>query len=110
MSRVYFDGPGRIYFASAGDFIKIGWARSDVAARIAAMQVGCPLRIKLLRTRPGSLRQERRLHEKFASARVHGEWFHATAELQAYIFKTPKVKSEPPSKVPSHIITECISV
>lgn len=74
----------RVYFAQAGDRIKIGWSR-NVGARIAQLQTGNPDPVQLLATTPGARSLERQLHARFATARVAGEWFDATDELLAYV-------------------------
>lgn len=74
----------RVYFARAGDRIKVGWSK-NVATRIAQLQTGNPDPIQLLATTPGGRSLEREVHSRFADARVTGEWFSATPELLAYI-------------------------
>lgn len=73
-----------VYFARAGARIKIGWSR-QVATRLAQLQTGNAAPIELLGVLPGARSRERELHERFADARVSGEWFEATPELLAYI-------------------------
>ncbi len=76
-----------VYFlqASIGGPIKIGWSR-DVAARVWAMQTGCPFELLVLATMPGEQRQERELHFRFRFAAIDGEWFHPDHEpLRALI-------------------------
>lgn len=46
---------------------------------------GCPFPITVLAYMPGGLDEESELHKRFAAFRAHGEWFHATDELLAYI-------------------------
>ncbi len=73
-----------VYFASSANRIKIGWS-GQVATRLAQLQTGNPDPVRLLATMPGGRALERRLHERFADARLAGEWFAATPELMAYI-------------------------
>lgn len=73
-----------VYFAGSGGQIKIGWSRK-VSARLAQLQTGSPIPIKLLGTMPGGRAVERRLHEKFAHLRISGEWFTDAPELLAFI-------------------------
>lgn len=73
-----------VYFAAAGDRIKIGWSRK-VGTRIAQLQTGNPEPVVLLATVPGGLSRERALHRRFDHLRVAGEWFAAAPELTAYI-------------------------
>lgn len=73
-----------VYFASAGNRVKIGWSK-QVGTRLAQLQTGNPDPIKLLGTVPGGRAKERKIQDRFAHARVHGEWFEATPELLAFI-------------------------
>lgn len=74
----------QVYFARAGDRIKIGWSRR-VGARIAQLQTGSPEPVTLAATTTGGRAQERKLHERFAHLRVAGEWFQAGQELLDHI-------------------------
>lgn len=73
-----------VYFADAGGQIKIGWSRK-VGARLAQLQTGSAVPIKLLATTPGGLALERRLHKQFHHLRLSGEWFLAAPELLNHI-------------------------
>lgn len=77
-----------VYFAAAGDRIKIGWSRK-VANRIAQLQTGNPEPVMLLATMPGGVSKERELHRRFAHARLAGEWFTATPDLVDFIGALP---------------------
>jgi hypothetical protein len=68
---------GYIYFVTASElpFVKIGFAGS-VRARIAALQIGSPYRLKVLTTFHGNMEDESTLHEILARYRASGEWFH----------------------------------
>lgn len=71
-----------IYFAQTNDntHIKIGYA-SNVRNRLSALQTGAPMGVKLLASMPGDHKVERKLHDRFAGLRVHGEWFHTHANI-----------------------------
>jgi len=71
------DYAGAIYAVRAGDFIKVGFTKSDVSERIAKLQTGCPLSLELVATGPGGRYMERGLHDVLKSFHVHGEWFRA---------------------------------
>jgi hypothetical protein len=75
-----------IYFVQSehGGEIKIGRA-DDVAKRLVGLGTGRPDKLVLLAAAPGTLAQERQLHELFAAARVKGEWFMPTADLMALV-------------------------
>lgn len=68
----------RLYFveAPAIRLIKIGFSQ-DVKQRFAAIDTGSPVDVRLLGWVPGLRAHERVLHERFASARIRGEWFSA---------------------------------
>lgn len=68
---------GQIYFIQ-GDVtkrIKIGYTSNAVNMRLANLQTGCTEKLVLLLCIPGTLEEEKSLHEKFASHRLDGEWF-----------------------------------
>jgi len=73
-----------VYFAASGGQVKIGWSRK-VSARLAQLQTGSAVPIKLLGTVAGGRALERRLHERFAHLRVAGEWFLDDPELLVHI-------------------------
>lgn len=73
-----------IYFVEGGDLVKIGMAE-DVPARVARMQTGSPIPLRLLGYVPGGRDVERALHRRFRDLRVRGEWFRRVDELHAYI-------------------------
>jgi hypothetical protein len=74
-----------IYFIG-GDTgaIKIG-AAIDPLRRLAGLQCGSPIELRILAQGPGSPRDERILHERFAPFRLHGEWFERSPEILAEI-------------------------
>lgn len=77
------------YFIQAdiGGPIKIG-KTNDIRGRIETFQVGCPFRLVVLATAPNSGEtSERSLHKRFASQRVHGEWFEPHPALEELISK-----------------------
>lgn len=74
-----------VYFARAGDFIKIGKSTGSAEDRIACLQTGCPLPITVLATVQGGRKLEAELHRRFASLRAHGEWFHVAPLLLSFI-------------------------
>jgi hypothetical protein len=77
-----------IYFIQAGGpsgAIKIGYTARDPQARLADLQTGCPHLLALLGSAPGTMVEERKIHERFTSLRLQGEWFSATLELLAFV-------------------------
>lgn len=63
--------------------VKIGYTAKDVAFRLKSLQVGSPCTLTLVGTVPGNQEEESRLHNKYASQRISGEWFTRSPELMA---------------------------
>jgi len=76
-----------VYFIeSAGNgHIKIGFTKGEVEARRRALQTGSPETLRVLAQVRGDEKLERRLHARFATSRVVGEWFEPSDALLAYI-------------------------
>lgn len=73
-----------IYFIQAEGVghIKIGFTDGDDAlTRLAMLQTGSPVTLRLIGTMPGTMGDEKDLHRRFAAHRVTGEWFKPVAEL-----------------------------
>ena len=75
----YSQRGGLVYFIRFGDRIKIGFT-TDLKRRLQVLPHDM-----LLATTPGTMRDEGRLHQRFAHLRITGEWFHAAPDLLAYI-------------------------
>lgn len=79
-----------IYFVACreANAVKIGLT-SDypgcVQKRVSMLQVGCPLRLELIGAQAGDREEERALLERFASDRIHGEWFRVSAALLDHV-------------------------
>lgn len=75
-----------VYFAQAvsGGPIKIGVSR-DISARLATLQTGSPLILRILGFQEGSRAIEAALHRRFAAHHVHNEWFEPCEALLGYI-------------------------
>jgi hypothetical protein len=71
-----------VYMIRAGENgpVKIG-VTDDVGKRLRNMQTGNSERLSVLRVFEGSADEERRLHARFLSLRLRGEWFHFSPEL-----------------------------
>lgn len=74
-----------VYFLKAGDFIKIGKATGSPEYRVSQLKTGCPFPITTLGYMTGGIKEESRLHKRFAAFRAHGEWFRAEPELLEFI-------------------------
>lgn len=75
----------RVYFVQ-GELgrIKIGFS-SNVESRLRDLQCSSAVPLRLLASIPGGPAVEAELHARFASARVHGEWFEPTEDLLVFI-------------------------
>jgi hypothetical protein len=80
---------GDVYFvgASGSPYVKIGFCKSGgIKGRLATLQIGCPLELRLLGLVSGCGRDhEQTLHNRFAATRHRGEWFLLTPEIEAVI-------------------------
>ncbi len=66
--------------------IKIGHtAANDAGERLRALQTGSPSGLVLLYSMPGGPDLEKQLHQRFAEARVQGEWFRPVPYLIRFI-------------------------
>lgn len=86
-----------IYFIQADGIghIKIGFTDGeDASSRLATLQTGSPVPLRVLHTMPGTLEDEKNLHRRFASAGVGGEWFKPTSEMLALIPDSRQMKCE----------------
>ena len=95
LSDVDFDNGSNVYFiqAATGGPIKIG-VSSDVKKRLTALQMCCPVPLRVLHTIPGGGHSlETELHKRFAAWRLHGEWFDNVGELMALIRDFKKKRS-----------------
>lgn len=75
-----------VYFMEAGPggHIKIGTAVNP-QARVRDLQTGNASRLAILASFPGGEAEEAELHRRFASAKLHGEWFERTPDLMALV-------------------------
>lgn len=83
-----FDEDGIIYFVEATglDRVKIGWTRlGKLWKRIAELQIGCPVQLRVLASYRGLMMHEHLEHCRFRSSWLHGEWFVLTEDLRAHI-------------------------
>lgn len=76
------DGVGCVYFVQpeGGGLVKIGFTGS-LRRRFAELQKMCPSTLVLLVATPGTMELEAEFHDRFASARRHGEWFSPIPEI-----------------------------
>lgn len=76
-----------VYFIQHGEAgeIKIGTTGGSPQGRMASLQTGAPLELRLLVSVPGGPADERALHERFAEHRLRGEWFRPAPALLHFI-------------------------
>lgn len=55
--------------------LKIGFSNGNVRTRLAAFQVSCAHRLEILKTKKGTLKQEKELLERFKKFKIRNEWF-----------------------------------
>lgn len=53
---------------------KIGFS-NNVHSRLIQIQTGCPFPLKIYKIFKGTMKQEKRLHQKYKDFRLSGEWF-----------------------------------
>ena len=73
-----------LYFARAGDAVKIGVA-VEPESRLRNLRSGHHQEIILLAAIPAHAALERAVHERFANLRLEGEWFRLSDELAEFI-------------------------
>lgn len=81
---------GWVYFIACSETgrCKIGFTKGDVEKRMKGLQTGAAGELRLIAMQPGTQETERRLHERFAEQRLHGEWFEMNEPLFVYICLT----------------------
>lgn len=79
MKNIYFIKP-----VGADGPIKIGCSL-EPKTRLAALSLQSPMLLETIAFASGGHEVEKALHLMFQVSRSHGEWFHATPELQSFI-------------------------
>lgn len=96
MKTVYFMRP----IGQRGP-IKIGCSATP-AKRLRTYEIWSPVMLEIIAFAPGSSAHENYLHHKFASHRLHGEWFEATADLVALVDSVAETGALPPLEIPTN--------
>lgn len=77
--------------------VKIGFT-DNIKNRLSGLRVGSPSVLKLVLLLPGTTQDEAGYHERFASYRLHGEWFSYGLKLRLFVwanqFGTKQVNPE----------------
>lgn len=78
---------GTVYvlYDDAGQRYKIGFTTGPVQRRRRAIETAADLTLSVVAEVPGTMADERALHERFAGQRIAGEWFAASSELHEWI-------------------------
>jgi hypothetical protein len=66
---------GFVYFVRTGSFVKIGFTSQNPYARMASLQTGCPIKLKMVGYVFADQELERNLHDELQAYRKEGEWF-----------------------------------
>ena len=103
-----------IYFLRAvgTDFVKVGYTAEgpDMPRRIAALQMGCPHKLRTEAVCPGAGEDERRMHHMLEDKHMRGEWFRLSPEEVSSLAVCPPAPPDPgvePS-LPSSWIDEIV--
>lgn len=80
-------GIGLIYYIACTETMrcKIGYTSGNPLKRLRALQTGSPTRLVLMACHPGTMEDEREIHQTFAEHGVHGEWFEASDQLIEHV-------------------------
>ncbi len=65
--------------------VKIGFT-DNVKNRLSGLRVSSPSILKLILLLPGTTQDEIGYHERFASYRIHGEWFSYGLKLRLFVW------------------------
>ena len=92
---------GFIYFieADGAKRIKIGWTDNNPRARLTHLQVASPFPLKPLGVIVGPFCVETQMHDRFASLRRCGEWFHAAPVLRKFIATSTRDWPRPDQRI-----------
>ncbi len=83
-----------VYFVASGDAVKIG-TTGDLRTRLADMQSGNPVPLRLLGCIPGGRAIEQKLHRRFRALHLSREWFKNTGDLQEFTESIASLKELP---------------
>jgi T5orf172 domain len=79
-------GTGTIYaLGNNNGQVKIGWTGRPLGERVRDLSLASGVHLEVLGTIPGTQDDEAAIHQRFAAARGHGEWFKRTPEINAWI-------------------------
>ncbi len=99
--RRYRSKRGSVYFARAGDRVKIGFT-ANVGRRLSQLQTFFPEDLELLLVMPGSILMEKELHRRFEAFLIQREWFLYAEPIEAFVKKMSRA-------VPAQVMASPIS-
>jgi hypothetical protein len=74
---------GFVYWATDGERVKIGYSACPWG-RVQGLQAASPAAaLQIVALSRGTYADERLAHQRFATKRIHGEWFRFDADMQA---------------------------
>ncbi len=80
---------GSVYFilTECEVYLKVGFTYGSVEKRLAAIQTGCPLNLKIAHiiACENPKQVEKDYHQKFANYRTRGEWFNVVGEVKDFL-------------------------
>lgn len=87
---------GGVYIVKTeGGPYKIGYSEGDLRNRLACLRNMCPVPLEVAAAWIGATRaDEQALHIRFATTRLHGEWFTESPELLAFIKQHAAISEE----------------
>lgn len=73
-----------IYFIETQGLVKIGYS-NDPKRRFQMLATGCPTKSTLVAVCEGDEADEKRLHSRFGSHKLRGEWFNFHQDIHEFI-------------------------
>lgn len=86
------DAPGFVYcIGEAGRQVKVGYSNNP-KRRLDNIRVASPIEVQMIALVPGSIDDERDMHDKISHLRIRGEWFDDSGFAVSNLF--PKIEDE----------------
>jgi hypothetical protein len=75
-----------VYFVKAGDYIKIGYSKSEKAfkTRLSSYKTSCPFEVEVLGKIDGGVEEERNIMNYFIKFHTRGEWFNYDKSIEDF--------------------------
>jgi hypothetical protein len=75
---------GFVYFIRSGEFVKIGYSKNPIK-RLDILNTGMGTRARFVLSVPGTMKDEKQLHGRFARNRANGEWFRMGPSIEQFL-------------------------